>query len=109
MIILKFIFIIFLLIVTTTTTTIVSSSSSDTVPSGDVLYGDANLDKKVSVADAVAILQALANGDKYGLKPEAKKNADCYTPGDGVTANDARAIQMLDAKTISALPYSPAK
>ena len=99
---------------TTTTTTstpivTVSSSSSDTVPSGDVLYGDANLDKKVSVADAVAILQALANGDKYSLKPEAKKNADCYTPGDGVTANDARAIQMLDAKTISALPYSPAK
>ena len=99
---------------TTTTTstpivTVSSSSSSDTVPSGDVLYGDANLDKKVSVADAVAILQALANGDKYSLKPEAKKNADCYTPGDGVTANDARAIQMLDAKTISALPYSPAK
>ena len=89
----------------TTTTGIVSSSSSDKPSVNDsVLYGDANLDKKVSVADAVAILQYIANSDKFKLTDEAKKNADCYNVGDGVTGMDALAIQQLDAKTISELP-----
>ena len=94
---------------TSTTTTIVTvsnSTSSDNNPSGDVLYGDANTDKKVSVADAVAILQFIANGDKYKLTDEGKKNADCFGPGDGITAKDALAIQWLDAKTINSLPVS---
>ena len=68
------------------------------------MYGDANIDIKVTVADAVAILQSIANGDKYKLTDNGKRNADCYNPGDGVTAKDALAIQMLDAKTISKLP-----
>ena len=92
---------------TTTTTTIVtvsSSSSTSASPSASVLYGDANTDKKVTVADAVAILQFIANGDKYKLTDEGRKNADCYNPGDGVTAKDALAIQMLDAHNIDNLP-----
>jgi rhamnogalacturonan endolyase len=68
------------------------------------LLGDANLDGKVSVADAVAILQSIANKDKFQLKPEGAANADCYDVGDGVTANDALAIQKLDAGAIEALP-----
>ncbi len=67
-------------------------------------YGDANCDKKVTVADAVAILQSIANKDKYELQPQGKINADCYNPGDGVTANDALAIQKLDAGEIKSLP-----
>ena len=66
------------------------------------MYGDANADGKVSVADAVAILQYIAN--KFNLKGQGLDNADCYNPGDGVTARDALAIQQLDAKTISSLP-----
>ncbi|MBP5362945.1 MAG: cellulase family glycosylhydrolase [Ruminococcus sp.] len=92
---------------TTTTTTIVtvsSSSSTSASPSSSVLYGDANTDKKVTVADAVAILQFIANGDKYKLTDEGRKNADCYNPGDGVTPKDALAIQMLDAHNIDNLP-----
>ena len=79
---------------TTTTTTAPTVS----------LIGDANVDGKVSVADAVAILQSLANKDKYSLKPQGKVNADCFDPGDGVTAYDALAIQRLDAGSISSLP-----
>ena len=91
----------------TTTTIIVSSSSSNDTPSvGTVLYGDANLDKKVTVADAVAILQFIANSDKFKLNDEARKNADCFNVGDGITAMDALAIQQLDAKAIDSLPAS---
>ncbi|MBR6069684.1 MAG: cellulase family glycosylhydrolase [Ruminococcus sp.] len=94
---------------TTTTTVIVSSSSTASEPdiNSDVLYGDANLDTKVSVADAVAILQFIANGDKFKLSDEARMNADCYAPGDGITAMDALAIQQLDAKILGGLPVNP--
>ena len=70
------------------------------------LIGDANCDKNVTVADAVAILQSIANNDKYALKPQGKVNADCFNVGDGVTANDALSIQKLDAKNITSLPDS---
>ncbi|MBR3421586.1 MAG: DUF4981 domain-containing protein [Ruminococcus sp.] len=68
------------------------------------LLGDANLDGKVSIADATAILQSLGNKDKFGLSDEAKLNADCFNPGDGVTAADALAIQKLDAGLLTKLP-----
>ena len=70
----------------------------------DYLLGDANLDGKVSIADATAILQSLGNKDKYALNEEAARNADCYNVGDGVTGKDALAIQKLDAGLITALP-----
>ncbi|MCR5015673.1 MAG: 1,4-beta-glucanase, partial [Ruminococcus sp.] len=102
-------------IVTTTTTT---ASAATTTASGSsqqgatttnprpqaTLIGDANLDKKVTVADAVAILQSIANKDKFALDEEAAANADCFDPGDGITAKDALAIQQLDAKAIDSLP-----
>ena len=68
------------------------------------LIGDANLDNSVTVADAVTILQYIGNKDKYALDEEAKENADCYDPGDGITGKDALAIQKLDAKLIKSLP-----
>ncbi len=73
---------------------------------GAVQYGDANGDKKVTVADAVAILQYIANKDKFKLSETGKKNADCYNVDDGITANDALAIQKPDAKMITSLPFS---
>ena len=87
---------------TTATATEITTTSAETVKV--TLLGDANLDGKVSVADAVAILQSIANKDKFQLKPEGAANADCYDVGDGVTANDALAIQKLDAGAIEALP-----
>ena len=65
-----------------------------------IVYGDANLDGNVSVADAVAIMQFLGNKDKYALTDEAKANADCYNTGDGITGNDALTIQKIDSGLI---------
>lgn len=80
---------------TGTTTTV-----SGTAPCTST-WGDANLDGRVTIADATAILQSIANKDKYELKPQGKANADIVDNGDGVTSKDALAIQMLDAKAIS--------
>ncbi len=90
--------------VSETSATTTAAETTSTVISGDSLMGDANLDGKVTVADAVAILQHIALMDKYGLKGQALINADCYNPGDGVTAKDALAVQKLDAKVITELP-----
>ena len=70
----------------------------------ETLYGDVNLDGKVSISDAVRILQYIANSEKYSLDAQAKDNADVYSRGDGVTAKDAVSIQKLDAGVIDSLP-----
>ena len=41
---------------------------------------------------------------KYKLEATGKANADCCDVGDGITGNDALAIQKLDAKVIKSLP-----
>ena len=91
--------------VTTTTSTSTSGIA------GTNLCGDANSDGRITIADATAILQYIANKDKYDLTPLGKANADIVDKGDGVTSKDALAIQMLDAKAISAsdLPITSEK
>ena len=89
-----------------TTTTMTTTSGTGKVPT-KLEYGDANLDGNVTVADAVAILQYIGNKDKYKLSDEARANADCFNPGDGITGMDALAIQKLDAKLIKSLPEMP--
>ena len=81
-------------------------------PDDDVDYGDSNCDGKIDMSDAVLIMQSLSNPDKYGLKgsdpshitDQGLKNADCYNTGDGVTNNDALAIQKYKLEIISELP-----
>ncbi len=87
-----------------TTSTTVSNSSDNTTGSSDIVYGDANCDGKVEIADATLILQFLTNKDEYKLTDKGMKNADCSDVGDGVTAQDALAIQKLDAGIIKSLP-----
>ena len=70
-------------------------------PEPDIIYGDANCDKAVTVADAVAILQYIAYKDKYDLNETAKRNADVDGTA-GVTATDALTIQKVDAGLIKA-------
>jgi len=72
----------------------------------DVVYGDANLDGDVSLADALLILQHVANGQKYEMSEQAELNADVYNRGDGLTAMDALTIQKYDAKLVTTLPES---
>ncbi len=94
--------------ITTVETTIASTTETTTTaaPVAAPLYGDANCDGKVSISDAVAILQYIANKDKFPLSAKAADNADVYNRGDGITASDALSIQKLDAGIITALPES---
>ena len=58
--------------------------------------GDANNDFKVNIADAVTVLQYIANNKKYPLSEQSKLNADCDgVPG--ITGGDAIMIQKMDA------------
>ncbi|MBR1822882.1 MAG: carbohydrate-binding domain-containing protein, partial [Ruminococcus sp.] len=69
--------------------------------SSDVVYGDANCDGSVSMADAVLIMQSIASPSKYGtngtneqhITLKGQNNADVSNRGDGVTNKDALAIQ----------------
>ncbi len=85
----------------------VSSSASE----ADV-YGDANCDKEVNMADAVMIMQALANPSKYGENGSDEKhitsqgiiNADVYENGGGMTNMDALSVQKYLLKLVKELP-----
>jgi len=63
------------------------------------LQGDANNDGKVNVADAVAVLQFIANKEKYPLDANGTANADCDGIS-GITGSDAIYIQKIDAGII---------
>ncbi len=73
-------------------------------PVTEIIYGDANCDGIISMADASAIYQSLGNADKYGLSTKGAANADCYAPGSGITANDALSVQKYVASLIDKLP-----
>ena len=60
------------------------------------LRGDANLDGKVTVADAVAVLQFVVNQVKYLLDEQAQANSDIDGFA-GITGSDAIVIQKIDA------------
>lgn len=75
-------------------------------PVDDVLWGDANCDGKVTIADSTAILQHLGNEDKYHLSDQGMINGDVNLNGNGITTDDALAIQMVDAKLLTKLPES---
>ena len=70
------------------------------------LIGDANCDGDVNMADAVLVMQSLANPDKYGITgadathitEQGMKNADVN--GEGVTNSDALEIQKYMLKLI---------
>ena len=76
------------IVVTTTTTTAEA-------PTG-LVFGDANEDGKVTISDAVRILQYLANGEKYALNEHAMAQAD-VDGNAGVSGKDAAVIQMVDS------------
>ena len=74
----------------------------DGQPTAETLKGDANGDNSVTIADAVAILQYLANADEYPLSEQGAKNSDVLGD-DGVNTEDALQIQKLDAGVIDKL------
>ena len=73
-------------------------------PDSAVNHGDANVDGRVTLSDALAVLQFIANESKYPLNSTGIRNADCCNTGDGITGYDALAIQMLETGAINKLP-----
>lgn len=73
-------------------------SCDDKILFDDSINGDANLDGEVTLADSLTVLQYIANEEKYPLNEKQQFNADCYNPGDGITAMDALEIQMINTK-----------
>ncbi len=77
-----------------------------------ILFGDANLDKKVDISDAVLIMQSLSNPSLYGINgsepshitERGKDSADVSSRGDGVTNHDALAIQKYTLDLVTSLP-----
>ena len=82
---------------TTTTTAVTSTTTTTTVTSSgtvkDVNYGDTNCDGTVELADAILIMQGLANPNKYVITDQGKANGDVDTATKGLTSNDALFIQ----------------
>ncbi len=85
--------------VTTTKKAPVTTVATEAVAPEDVLRGDANCDGKVTLADATAILQSLANPDKYGLSEQGTANSDIDGEA-GVSASDALVIKKYYAGII---------
>lgn len=81
----------------TTTTEEPTTTTTTTEPTtlGVTLWGDANVDTAVNVADAVFIMQTLSNPNDYKLTEQGMINADIVDNGNGVTAMDALAIQCI--------------
>ncbi len=77
------------------------TTATETTESDIINFGDANLDGKVTIADATAIIQSLGNSDEYALSRQGEINADVVDNGDGVTGVDANAIQAIEAGFIS--------
>ena len=66
------------------------------------LKGDANCDKEVNMADAVLIMQTIANPDKYQLTEQGEANADADDSGD-ISNKDALTIQKYKLGLIKEL------
>lgn len=89
---------------TTTTATTGKNTGTTTIATGistPELFCDVNNDGKVSIADAVLIMQSLSNSDKYTISESGMNAGDVVNRGDGITSMDALAIQMIEAKIIS--------
>ena len=76
------------------------------------IVGDANCDGGVSLADAVIIMQSIANPSAYGsvgsnemhITEKGMLNVDVSENGNGITNKDALAIQKFCLMLISELP-----
>lgn len=89
-------------------TTTASDSETTTGDEDDKgTWGDFNLDGSATIADSVAILQYLANTDEYTPADfdQATKNADIIDRGNGITTDDAFALQKYDAGLIEEGSY----
>ena len=78
---------------TSTTTNVTTTTTTATTPTKDPVWGDTNCDGTVELADAILIMQNLANPNKYSITEQGKLNGDVDTAVKGLTSNDALRIQ----------------
>ena len=98
--------------VTTTKATTTTTANPGNGNTQATKYGDVNCDGDIDLSDAVLIMQSLANPNKYGqngsdshhITAQGLANADCTGNKDGVTSNDAQAIQKYLLGIIKSLP-----
>ena len=88
---------------TTTTSTTAKPGSETNPPDPDVLYGDVNVDGKVSLVDAVMLNKAVA--DVVTLGDAARANADCNVDKE-INGTDAIILLQFLSHIIDELPYS---
>ena len=96
---------------TTTTSNITTTTTTSYSNVAATKMGDANCDGNVELADAVLIMQALANPNKYGVQGSAPKhitevgaaNGDVDKSVKGLTSNDAMMIQEFLLGKITSL------
>lgn len=83
-----------------TTTPVTPNENTDVT-----LYGDANCDGIISIADVAALYQSIGNPDKYSLSNTGAANAD-VDGIKGITAADALTIQKFESGVITEFPVS---
>ena len=100
---------------TTTTTTTQAPTEAPTTGIQPTKWGDANCDNNVNIADAVLVMQASTNPDKYGvgksssgITEQGAVNAD-VDGYKGLTNNDALLIQKFKLGLISEFPVESQK
>ena len=67
------------------------------------LWGDANCDEMVNLADAVLIMQNKANPSKYSITAQGELNGDVDENGNGLTNKDALKIQQFMLGLVTSL------
>ncbi len=82
------------------------SLTDDSAENSDILWGDADCNGKVNIADAVLIMQSIVNLDDFPLTEQGRINGDVYNNGDGITSLDALSIQKVQLGLLSDLPES---
>ena len=82
---------------TTTTTKAGSTTTTSKVDptTGNVLYGDSNVDGKVNIADVVCLNQYLVDNAKYDLSAQGKINAEVNLDGKLTAADSTSIIKSL--------------
>lgn len=90
-----------------TTPSVTDPATKPTSPSSsddDILWGDANTDGAVDIADAVCVASYVGDSKNNGLSAKGLSNADVQSNGNGVNASDALAIQQFLAGIVKSLP-----
>lgn len=72
----------------------------------ETVWGDADESEEVEIADAVKIMCHLNDPENNTIGDQGMKNGDVYQNGDGLSVQDALAIQQYLAQIIQTLPVS---